>query len=192
MVFKRGPLGMGYYRDIFKLNINLVSLLPAVADAAPIALQLNEVIIISDVHGKGNREEEPDTCPRRKRTRTGRKSKGDGLDFEWPSDDSLTASSTFHRSQGHWAFETVNGNCWDTTAEYLTQTKADFVAVQETTTLEDSIADTEQAARNKGWRTAMSPSILTQAEGKSAGTAICGMTHIGEGSPSQKNAATRL
>ena len=101
------------------------------------------------------------------------------MDREWPSDSSLTASSTFHRSQGHWAFETVNGSCWNTTAEYLTQTEADFVAVQETTTLENSIADTEQAARNKGWRTAMSPSILTQAEGKSAGTAICCRTHIG-------------
>ena len=101
----------------------------------------------------------------------------------WPSDDSLAASSAFHRSQGRWAFETVNGNCWNTTAEYLTKTAADFVAVQETTTLEDSIADTEQAARNKGWKTAMSPSILTQAEGKSAGTAICCRTHIGARKP---------
>ena len=93
-----------------------------------------------------------------------------------------TRSLPAPRSIGHkviWAFETVNGSCWNTTAEYLTQSKADFVAFQETTTLEDSIADTEQAARNKGWRTAMSPSILTQAEGKSAGTALCCRTHIG-------------
>ena len=44
MVFKRGPLGLGYYRDIFKLDINLAALLPAAADATPIVLQLNEVI----------------------------------------------------------------------------------------------------------------------------------------------------
>lgn len=141
-------------------------------------LQPNEVIS-RDSSGKGNQEEELETYPRRKRTSIGRKSKGEGLDREWPSDNSLIASSTFHRSQGHWAFETVNGNCWNTTAEYLTQTKVDFVAVQETTTLEDSIADTEQVARNKGWRTAMSPSILTQVEGNFVGTAICCRTHIG-------------
>ena len=28
MVFKRGPLGLGYYRDIFKLDVNLATLLP--------------------------------------------------------------------------------------------------------------------------------------------------------------------
>ena len=53
MVFKRGPLGLGYYRDVFKLDINLATLLPAAADATPIVLQLNEVIS-SDLHGKGN------------------------------------------------------------------------------------------------------------------------------------------
>ena len=53
------------------------------------------------------------------------------------------------------------------------------MAVQEITTLEESIADVEQVARNKGWKTAMTPSNLTLAEGKSAGTAICSRTHIG-------------
>ena len=152
--------------------------MPAIADVAPMVLQLDEVVSRRP-QGKDNREEEPHTCPRRKKTRTGRKGTGAGLGFEWPSDNSLAASSTFHRSQGHWAFETVNGSCWNTTAEYLTQTEADFLAVQETTTLEDSIADTEQAARNKGWKTAMSASILTSAEWKSAGTAVCCRTHIG-------------
>ena len=45
--------------------------------------------------------------------------------------------------------------------------------------MEDSIADTEQAARNKGWKAALSPCNLTKAEGKSAGTAVCSRTHIG-------------
>ena len=73
MVFKRGPLGLGYYRDIFKLDINLATLLPAAADAAPIVLQLNEVIS-RDSHGTTYQDEEPDTCPRRKRTNTCRNS----------------------------------------------------------------------------------------------------------------------
>ena len=73
----------------------------------------------------------------------------------------------------------MNGSCWNTAAEYLTQSAADFVAVQETKIVEDSIADTEQAARNKGWKTAISPCNLTTAEGKSAGTAVCSRTHVG-------------
>jgi len=124
-------------------------------------------------------DDEPDTCPRRKRTSTGRKGKGEGLELEWPSDDSLTAGSKFNVTQGHWAFETVNGSCWNTAAEYMAQTSADFVAVQEAKTLKESIVDTEQAARNKVWRTSISPCILTEAEGPSAGTALFCRTHIG-------------
>ena len=91
---------MGYYRDVFKLEINLGERLPAAADAAPVALQLSE-IIVEGPSAKAGVVDELETCPRRKRSSTGRKSKGGGLGFEWPSDDSLTASSTFHASQGH-------------------------------------------------------------------------------------------
>ena len=132
---------MGYYKDCSRMNLSLAALLPAVADVNPITLKLEELVSDNRVE-KGNRDDEPDTCPRRKRTRTGRKSKGEGLGRGWPSYDSLTTSSTFHRAQGHWAFEAVNDSCWDTAAEYLTQSAADFVAVQETTTLEASIAET--------------------------------------------------
>ena len=178
MVFKRGPQGMGYYRDVPKTAISLVQMLPAVADASPIVLQLDQVIPERKAKHP-TRSEEPDTCPRRKRTSTGRKSKGEGLDLEWPCDASLTAASTFHVALGQWAFETVNGSCWNTAANYLTQTAADFVAVQETTVLADNVPDTEQAARNKGWKAALTPCNLTKAEGKSAGTAVCCRTHIG-------------
>ena len=169
---------MGYYRDEFKLDLNLARHIPAVADAAPVVIQLEDLIASKPVE-KANHVDEPETCLRRRRTSTGRKSKGGGLEFEWPSDDSLAANSTFHVSQGHWAFDTVNGSCWNTAAGYLAQTAADFVAVQETTTLEDSIADTEQAARNKCWQAAISPCILTMAEGRPAGTAVCSRTHLG-------------
>ena len=83
MVFKRGPLGMGYYRDVFKLEINLVEHLPAAADAAPVTLQLNE-IMVEGPSAKAGVVDEPDTCPRRKRSSTGRQSKCGGLGFEWP------------------------------------------------------------------------------------------------------------
>jgi len=178
MVFKRGHLGVGYYRDGFKLDISLALHLPAVSDVAPVTLELND--LISKGRSKANVQDDvPDTCPRRKSTSTGRKSIGQGLELEWPSDDSLAASSKFHITQGHWAFETVNGSCWNTAAEYMTQTSADFLAIQEAKIPKDSIADTEQAARNKGWRTSVSPCIRTEAEGLSAGTALGCRTHIG-------------
>ena len=44
MVFKRGSCGMGYYRDGFKMNLCLTTLLPAVADVSPVTLKLSELI----------------------------------------------------------------------------------------------------------------------------------------------------
>ena len=44
MVFKRGPLGMGYYRDEFKLDLKLAKHLTAVADAAPVSIMLEDLI----------------------------------------------------------------------------------------------------------------------------------------------------
>jgi len=80
MVFKRGPCGMGYYRDGFKMNLCLTTLLPAVAEVNPVTLKLDE-LIEGDLDAKvaGRVNDSPDTCPTRKRTTTGRKSKGEGL-----------------------------------------------------------------------------------------------------------------
>ena len=36
-------------------------------------------------------------------------------------------------------FDSINGSCWNTAAEYLTQSAADFVAIQETKVADDSI-----------------------------------------------------
>ena len=175
MVFKKGISGMGYYRDDRRHHLCLVELISASTEAAPVALCLNEVIAAPI----GKRAAEPATCPRRKRTSAGRKGEGVGLEIEWPKDDSLAASSSFHVTQGHWAFDSVNGSCWNTAAEYLSISAADFVAIQETKIPLDTIDDTEQAARNKGWSTAINPCIVTAAEGKSAGTAVCSRTQIG-------------
>ncbi len=63
--------------------------------------------------------------------------------------------------------------------KYLEKTQADFVAVQEAKVTKGEAKDAEQAARNSGWRTAIGACVITEAEGKSAGVAICGRTHIG-------------
>jgi len=44
MVFKRGSCGLGYYRDGFKVNLSVTTLLPAVADVSPVTLKLSELI----------------------------------------------------------------------------------------------------------------------------------------------------
>ena len=53
------------------------------------------------------------------------------------------------------------------------------MAIQEAKIPKESITDTEQAARNKGWSTAINLCIITTAEGKSAGTAVGSRTQIG-------------
>ena len=83
-MFKRGHRGMGYYRDGFKLEINLALSLPAALDAAPVTLKLDDLVTTGGTKHMAH-DQEPDTCPRRKRTNTGRKSKGKGLELEWPS-----------------------------------------------------------------------------------------------------------
>ena len=44
MAFKLGPRGLGYYRDVPKIDIRLMQHLPATADASPIVLQLDQII----------------------------------------------------------------------------------------------------------------------------------------------------
>ena len=65
MVFKRWPLGMGYYKDVFKLEIKLVKHLPAVADATPVIVQLDDVTA-NGPPKKASQDDEPETCPRRR------------------------------------------------------------------------------------------------------------------------------
>ena len=61
----------------------------------------------------------------------------------------------------------------------LERTQADFVAIQKAKTPKSECADTEQAARNSVWKAAIGPCTITGADGKSAGVAICGRTHVG-------------
>ena len=162
---------------MWKLELKVQTHLAVLADCAPIQVSLDD--LMPSVASTATRPDEPDTCLRRKRTSIGRKSKGECLEFEWPSDDSMSAQSTVHVGAGSRAFETINGSCWNTTAEYRTQSAADFAAVQETNILEDSVCDTEQAARNKGWGTVISPCFLSAVDDKSFGTSVCSRTHIG-------------
>lgn len=63
MVFKRGPLGLGYYRDEFKLDLSLAEDLTAKADAAPVTVKLED-LLASKPDEKTRHVDEPETCPR--------------------------------------------------------------------------------------------------------------------------------
>ena len=47
MVFKQGIFGLGYYRDDKRRVLNLMELVSAEADAAPVVSELGEVIPVS-------------------------------------------------------------------------------------------------------------------------------------------------
>ena len=99
--------------------------------------------------------------------------------MSWVDDGSLSLLSKQHWFEGLWAFDTCNPNAWLGAKKYLERTQADFVAIQEAKRPTSECADIEQAARNSGWKTAIGPCTITGADGKSAGVAICGRTHVG-------------
>ena len=88
-----------------------------------------------------------------------------------------------HWKDGLWAFDTCNASVWPGASKYLVKTQADFLAVQETKIPNTECSDAEQTARNSGWRTAIGPRMVTVVDGKLAGIAISGRTHIGMKSP---------
>jgi len=172
MVFKTGELGIGYYKDKPAKIIELVKEFVPMIACTPLELMISEIL-----------EVPPRTTPAtaKERLRLSRDSPSpNGIDdLSWADDGSLSALSKQHWHQGLWAFDTCNANAWSGAKKYLEKTQADFVAVQEAKIPKEECADNEQAARNSGWKTAIGPCTITEAEGKSAGVAICGRTHVG-------------
>lgn len=73
----------------------------------------------------------------------------------------------------------VQCECLIRSQEVFGENQGDSVAIQEAKLATAECADAEQTARNSGWRTAVGPCTITAADGKSAGVAICGRTHVG-------------
>ena len=141
-------------------------------------LMISELI---EATSKEVEEEAPKITPATIKQRlVTRSSRPDGLEeCSWADDGSMSLMSKDHRDEGLWAFDTCNAKVWTGANKYLERTQADFVVVQEAKITSGEGADIEQIARNSGWRTAIGACTITEAEGKSAGVAICGRRHIG-------------
>ena len=73
----------------------------------------------------------------------------------------VAASNDLHRSEGLWAFDSLNGNCWTSAAEFLKSSKADGAMMQESKLRGLPKNGAEQAARNSGWNASISECIVT-------------------------------
>ncbi len=104
----------------------------------------------------------------------------------WLADDFLSASDRTHRSAGLWAVDTVNANAWGGAVEYLRQSSADFIVVQECRVREKQCADKEDTARGTGWSLALEPCVITDADATSAGVAVGTRSQIGSAVPRSK------
>ena len=92
----------------------------------------------------------------------------------WEDDQSVSFDDTSHRSDGLWAFDSINSTTWENALMYMSKTKADVLAVQETRRVSAQTDEAESAARGKGWQMRLSPSSLTEAGNASAGVAMGG------------------
>ena len=178
MVFRNGSQGLGYYKDEKVSTIELAPEIRPMEKCTPMKLMISELL---EATPKEAEEDAPKTTLATVKVRLGRSNPTlDGLeDLSCADDGSLSLLSKEHRLEGLCAFDTCNSNAWAGARKYLERTQADFVAIQEAKISNDERADTEQAARNTGWKTAIGACAITDADGKSAGVAICGRTHIG-------------
>ena len=97
----------------------------------------------------------------------------------WYSDATKPAECKAHRNVGLWAFDTANSNVWNGAKDYMLRTGADSLASQEARVPSWEVASMEQAARNAGWRVAISPCAITEKGCKSAGVSIACRNHVG-------------
>ena len=91
----------------------------------------------------------------------------------------LHLASVLHREKGWWAIDTVNGNAFAASLDFLKATSADVALLQEGRVRASAVPDKEQVARNASWNLALSPCAATQADRSSAGVAVATRAHIG-------------
>ena len=87
----------------------------------------------------------------------------------WDNDSSVPLVCINHRTQGWWAFDSLNPNAWPEGLDYMRRSGADVVLKQETR-VKDCLKkdDAEQTARNAKWSTKNLQCEVTAAGRKSA------------------------
>ena len=97
----------------------------------------------------------------------------------WILKEAVEGKDFSHRDYGLWAVDTANPNAWSGATEYLNDSAADFMAIQETRVDGEAVKDAENTARNLGWSASVSPCLQGVGGGKSAGVAVACRKHIG-------------
>ena len=91
---------------------------------------------------------------------------------------------TSHREAGLWAIDTLNPNAWNSAAEFLRLSSADFFLTQEVKKRAGDECDAaESTARTAGWSVSIAPCRITAKQACSAGVAVGARSHIGMSKP---------
>ena len=129
-------------------------------------------------------------CPRPQGSTTTKTSTDDGC---WDNDSSVPLGCINHRTQGWWAFDSLNPNAWPAGLDYMRRSGADVVLMQEAR-VKDGLKkdDAEQTARNAKWSTKILPCEVAAAGRKSAGVAVGCRSFVGLSSVTAVTASQHL
>ena len=88
-----------------------------------------------------------------------------------------------HLQLGLWAVDTINPNSMSAGLEYIQNSRAEVVCIQETKVTGAALASAERIAKRAQWSLSIEPARVTEAGGMSAGTAVAVRAHIGHAAP---------
>jgi hypothetical protein len=187
-IFKLDTLGLGYYKDN--------GVMPPPKDnghcrGKPVLISLEELVlppaagVVPWISPSWLKDTIEGTAkpPRHKRVngkrvrQRGRKAEAIHLVDLPPT---ATASDASWKPLGFRAFDTYNTNAWNSAADALATSAADFLAIQEAREPDpEKCRRLENAARLVGWQASINPATRTTAGGASAGVAILGKRGLG-------------
>ena len=194
-VFKKGPLGLGYYVDDPDVVVRAFTtesqspphdmVLSYILRSCSRGLEGRTIIsleqLIPDISSSG------EACARRprstkRRPRRRRKCRSANA-CEWtpPSCLGVSKLDSSHRDYGVWAIDSINGNTMSTAHAYIASSAADVVCIQESRLAASNTLAAERAARNVKWALSLQPAAITDAGSTSAGVGIAARAHIGMG-----------
>ena len=199
-VFKCGPRGFGFYRDVQpslgshippgppaqsmqpqeRMVLNLAELvMPPAADAANSLTQawwMDDAELAALVSPPSRPARHRRAAGRRLRQRPRRPHFGPRQDLQPVT---VLADATW-RQHGLWAIDTFNPNAWASAKDVMLHSPADILALQEVRVHdEEQCRRLEQAARPCGWTASIAPASRTAAGSSSAGVAILARRGIG-------------
>jgi hypothetical protein len=197
-VYKKGDLGMGYYRaqpakvTTSKPEALVLDVLISVTRCTP-ALMEGEAVHVRGTKGRARRARFPDGRRKPAKSRKKRASESVGkIDLQdtgiCPLIGKVEVENQWWAKLGMFALETSNGNSWQSLNSAVVQrSKADVLFGQETKlTSDEAILVAERTARKAGWNPTLTKAHQAAVHFGSGGGAILarggtGITPIGAG-----------